>query len=93
MPFEARKVGDLEFEIFGLCILIADQTTTPIHLRLQLMPEKDKFSWGECRVGEAGENGMVRRPWGSHTKDLHALKGRSNEIDWVYRATFGEKEI
>jgi hypothetical protein len=31
-PEIARKNGDLEIEIIGLCIFIQDQTLTPLHL-------------------------------------------------------------
>ena len=93
LPLVARKTSDREAEIFGLCIIISDQTTTPIHLRLQLSSSSDEISWLECRLGEAGENGMVRDKWHDMrtTKRLHALDGRAGKIKWSYRATFGQK--
>jgi hypothetical protein len=36
IPVVARKTGEQEAEFLGLCILISDQTLTPIHLRLQV---------------------------------------------------------
>ena len=35
-PLTRKKTGVWEFELFGYCILITNQTLTPIHLRLQL---------------------------------------------------------
>src|SRR5688572_15559229 len=32
----AHKTGEGEAEIYGLCILLSDQTLTPINIRLQL---------------------------------------------------------
>ena len=57
LPFVARKVGDAEAEIFGLAILISDQTVTPFHVRLQLAVANDEVSWIECRLGERAEGG------------------------------------
>ena len=82
-PVVARKTGEGEAEIFGLCILISDQTTTPFHLRLQSSPSSDEVSWLECRLGEAGEHGMVRTPLATHLKQLIALEGKrgSDRLD------------
>lgn len=93
-PLMARKCGEREAEIFGLCILITDQTLTPIHLYLQLSPSTDEVSWLECKLGEKGEHGMTRTPWPSSSaidQLLHALAGRSDRIDWVYKVMFGHR--
>ena len=90
----ARKTGEGEAEIFGLCILISDQTLTPIHLNLQVSASGEEISWLECRLGEKGEHGMVRTPWSSSSaasRRLHALEGRAEAIEWVYKATFGDR--
>jgi hypothetical protein len=90
----ARKIGEREIEIFGLCILMSDQTMTPIHLRLQLSPTTNEVSWLELRLGERGRRGMVRMPYSSEGavyKRLHALNERGDRIEWVYKVTFGEK--
>src|SRR5262249_50006785 len=91
----ARKTGDGEAEIFGLCILLSDQTLTPIHLRLQLSPTTDEVSWLELRLGEKGQQGMVRYPYpplGSIYKRLHAMRGSSNDA-WIYKVTFGKRRM
>jgi hypothetical protein len=93
-PFLARKTGAEEAEIFGQCIFISDQTLTPLHLRLQISPDKDEVSWLECRLGEKGQHGIVRTPYHSlnaNFKRLYLLEGRADEIDWVYKVTFGRK--
>jgi hypothetical protein len=94
LPFVARKVGDAEAEIFGLAILISDQTLTPFHVRVQLAVADDEVSWIECRLGERGEDGMVRMPYGSPgklTKHVYALEDGLDRIDWVYKVTFGQR--
>jgi len=95
-PFLARKTGEGEAEIFGLCIIISDQTLTPIHLRLQTSLSGDEVSWLECRLGEKGEHGMVRTPWpaGNATSLIvQALEGRAEAIEWAYKATFGQRRL
>jgi hypothetical protein len=94
VPLVARKTGNAEAEIFGLCILISDQTLTPVHVRLQVAAYRDEVSWLECRLGERGEHGIVRTPYespGATTKRLHALAGRTERIDWLYKVTFGRR--
>jgi hypothetical protein len=93
-PHVARKIGEREIELFGLCILMSDQTMTPIHLRLQLSPTTDEVSWLELRLGERGRRGIVRMPYSSEGtvyKRLHALNQSADGIEWVYKVTFGEK--
>jgi hypothetical protein len=93
LPLMARKTGDREAEIFGVCIIISDQTLTPLHVRLQVAASTDELSWLECRLGERGKHGMVRTPYSSSAvaKRLHALDCKAHEIDWVYKATFGKR--
>jgi hypothetical protein len=90
----AHKTGEGEAEIFGLCCLMSDQTLTPIDICLQLSPTTDEVSWLELRLGEKGPAGMVRRPYppsGSIYNRLHALSGRINTIEWVYKVTLGQR--
>lgn len=91
---EARKTGEMAVELFGLCILISDQTLTPIHLQIQASNNADEVTWLECKLGEASEQGMVRTPWpnGNATNKLvEALGGRADEITWVYTVSCGSK--
>lgn len=92
-PLVASKTGEGEVEIFGLCILISDQTLVPLHLLLQIAPTVDEVSWLECRLGEAGAHGMVRTPYrlSSMDKLLCRLEARAGTFDWVYKVTFGDR--
>jgi hypothetical protein len=93
-PLVFRKTEGGEAELFGLCLLISDQTLTPIHVRLQVAVSSDEVSWLECRLGEMGDQGMMRIPYefeGPRQKRIHALEGRKDLIDWVYKVTFGER--
>jgi hypothetical protein len=91
----ARKTGPDEAEIMGLCILISDQTVTPIHVRLQVAPLGDEIRWLECNVGERGDGkaGMLRTPYNAMSgKQLARVAERRNDIDWVYRVGFGQRQ-
>ena len=96
LPILARKTRDGETEILGLCIIISDQTLTPIHVRLQVAASNDEISWLECRLGQRGKDGMVRTPYDSLSavaRRLCALDGRPDLIDWVYKVTFGHHRL
>ena len=90
-PEIARKTNECEAEIAGLCILISDQTMTPIHVRLHASQDKDEIDWLECRLGEAGADGMIRMPYGSRWLANLAVTGRLDTIEWVYCVGFGER--
>lgn len=89
----AQKTAQRGAEIYGLFIIISDQTTTPMHLRLEISPAADEFSWFEIRVGELAGGKPVREKWclDAIPKRLRALAGRTEEIDWQFRVTFGER--
>jgi hypothetical protein len=91
-PILARKTGDVEVEILGVCIIISDQRYTPFHLRLQIGASADEVYWFECRLGERGPHGMQTTPSPFLTglkKRINALEGRADQLEWVYKATFG----
>jgi hypothetical protein len=93
-PILARKTGDQEAEIFGQCCFLSDQTLTPLHLHFQISPDKDEVAWLECRLGEKGKHGIVRTRYqrlDAIFKRLYLMDGRVDEIDWVYKVTFGRK--
>jgi hypothetical protein len=94
VPVEARKTGEGEAEIFGLCCFVSDQTLTPLHLHLQVAASNDEISWLECRLGERWQEGMLRKPYRflrEMTKHIRALEGKVDLIDWVYKVTFGNR--
>lgn len=96
MPMFARKTAEAAAEIFGLCILINDQTVTPLHVCLQVAASTDAISWLECRLGARGKHGMMRMPYDSSdkmAKCIHALDGKQDQIDWVYKVTFGHRRV
>lgn len=93
-PVVAHKTGEREIELFGQCCFVSDQTLTPIHMHLQIAPCVDEISWMELRLGEMGRGGMIRMPYSTkRTRDkrLYNLIGREDEIQWVYKVTFGER--
>tara|TARA_R110002167_G_scaffold97043_2_gene256522 strand:- start:211 stop:699 length:489 start_codon:yes stop_codon:yes gene_type:complete len=91
IPLVAKRSGEREAILFGLSWLIRDQTVVPTYLQLQIDPVLDRVNWLECRIGERGPQGMLRRPGSSFDKQLYRLQGREDQIDWAYRVTYGEK--
>jgi hypothetical protein len=93
-PALAKKVGDGEIEIVGLCCFISDQTLTPLYVRLQLDATQGEVAWLECWLGEDSGNGMRRVPYSDatvHGNMLHVLR-RLDSIDWVYHVGYGERQ-
>jgi hypothetical protein len=91
LPVFARKTGELEVEIFGLCILISDQALTPIHLVVQVSPSEDEVSFLECKLGEREGNKLRRTPYRQVQRQISELNGRQNSIDWIFKVTFGQR--
>ncbi len=48
---KALRTGLNEAELIGICILISDQTLTPIHIRLRLAISSDEIEWLDCKLG------------------------------------------
>lgn len=91
IPLVADRTGEREAVFFGMSWLIRDQTVVPTYLQLQIDSAIDRVNWLECRIGERGPQGMVRRPGSSFDKQLYRLQGREDQIDWAYHVTYGEK--
>jgi hypothetical protein len=89
---EARKTGPGQAELYGMCILISDQTLTPVHIHTRVATSEEKINWMECRLGKRGEGkgDMERVPWHQwHNEPFVALPNSKERVDWVYRVTFG----
>ena len=91
----ARKTGPLEAEILGLCVLIEDQTWTPIHARIAISASTDEISWLDCKVGDRGDGqgGMRRIPYDESRvmKDLYLVSQRASDITWVFSVRVGSR--
>ena len=90
LPELARKNGDNEIEIVGLCIVLSDQTLAPLHLRLQLDPTENSVSWLECRLGQAMGDPARRVPYTTNHGRLPVL-ARLDSVDWAYHVGYGER--
>lgn len=92
-PYEALKLGTREALIFGLAEFLDDFQRAPVYARLQVSQSGQCVSWLECRVGEAGPQGMQRWPnRPAIEKQLYRLAGKQDQIDWAYQVTYGEKD-
>ena len=81
----ARKTGPLEAELLGLCLLISDQTWTPVHIHLRAAAEAEAISWVSCKLGDGGPAGkrMTRLPYESTkvSKLLFSVSEHPENID------------
>ncbi|MEX0642534.1 MAG: hypothetical protein WD468_07525 [Pirellulales bacterium] len=94
LPFVMRKTAVLEIELIGNCILITDQSLTPVHFRIQVAKDQDEICWMECRLGERTNGEMKRIPYAINPRmgPLLNVAGDVNAMDWYYAVTFGRKE-
>ncbi|MEL6195488.1 MAG: hypothetical protein AAFZ38_10635 [Myxococcota bacterium] len=90
LPETARLTEDA-LEVRGVCILIADQTTTPIELIIR-RGRADDTVFVSGRLGKADNHGrMVRVPYGSSAmgKMMSVVGQAPDSIEWVYEFTQG----
>jgi hypothetical protein len=86
----ARKTGPFEAELLGLCLLISDQTWTPLHVQLRASADADSIPWVLCRVGSrigAGRE-FTRLPYDSTkvSKLLFSVSEHPESIAWAFTA-------
>ncbi len=87
----ARKIGSETAEFVGLCILISDQTVTPVLIRLTLTSLRDSIAAYQVFLGEPGGGhlGISGPPCNSpHAQRLlDTVSARLNNIRWSYAIT------
>jgi len=95
LPTRTCKTGLYAPDVIGLCILINDQTTMPIRVRLKISPAVDEITWLECMIGEDRGHGRrpVRTPYNSDriVKQGYSVLDRADSMEWHYKVTFGDK--
>jgi hypothetical protein len=94
LPLHVQKSGERELELFGLCIIISDQTLIPVHLRLEISPISEQVSYFELKLGERKDDEMIMLPYESQShvrKRLYALIGKEETLNWAYKVSFGQK--
>lgn len=95
LPRLTRKRGEQEIETIGVCYTLSHRGgtgTLPMHLRIQASFSSDEISWFELRLGECGEDGMLRDSSHRTLNCLYLVEGDCKQIDWFWEVTFGEKE-
>lgn len=85
---EARKTGEEEAEIIGLCCYIKDSTLTPIHLLLQNSADSDEITWFVCKLGERRSPHSKLNVMINYCK---SLLSQDHDISWNYQVTYGER--
>jgi hypothetical protein len=90
----ARKIGAEAAEFAGLCILISDQTMTPVLIRFSLSSSRDSIDTYQVFLGESGGGrlGISGPPCNSPRaqKLLDNIGGRIENIRWSYITTSDE---
>jgi hypothetical protein len=95
---QAINEGRSTLRLLGTCILITDQTVTPLQARLQVAPNADSLRSLEISVGELGGGalGISGPPCnsGQAARLLHGLQNRIEleGVDWVYSVIRHENE-
>lgn len=91
--FHVEKSGEGTIELFGACELLSNFRWMLLHLRIQISTETDAVAWMECRIAEKMPGEMPKTyeaceiPWRKSARLEQSLES----IEWVYKATFGEK--
>lgn len=89
----ARKTGPAAAELVGTCILISDQTVTPLHVELALPPSGECIGSLLVRIGEAGGGRLGISGPSCNSRDarelLATLVTRLPNIAWSYEVASG----
>lgn len=89
-PASARRVGNDEIKIFGIAILISDQSVTPFMTDIVLTPGHDDVQLVRTFVGEPGGGilGISGSPYSQRriAEQIADISRRIEEIFWVYRS-------
>lgn len=91
LPLLALKTGEREIDLVGHCVLISDQSIAPLRVRVRVSRLATGIEWFECKLGQRGERGMIRRPYGEYPASkqlLGAIRGGTEQIDWAYGVEF-----
>ena len=95
LPSRITKVDENEMEVLGVCILISDQTVTPMHATFRLTPRSEDIAMATCRVGEPdrASGGLLRLPYGSADASLarSTLPDRLGMFPWLFTIEVGSE--
>ena len=92
-PVSASRPHPNELKLFGVCCFLADQTLTPIHIRLRLAGNEPAIEWFECRVGELRNGALVRAPYSmlrQMKRRIQHLGWAAEELDWAWQVHIGQ---
>lgn len=89
----ARKTGSAAAELAGTCILISDQTVTPLLMELTLSPSGECIKFFHVRIGEAGGGRLGISGPGCNSREARELLAtvatRLPSIAWSYDIASG----
>ena len=89
----ARKTGLAAAELAGTCILISDQTVTPLLTELTLCPSGECIKFFRVRLGEAGGGRLGISGPGCNSREARELLAtvttRLTSIAWAYDVANG----
>ena len=85
---KARKTSPNAVEFWGTCILISDQTVTPLYVELVLTPSAETIDSFRVRLGEQGGGKLGISGPECNSVDakqlLVSVSSRLNDIVWTY---------
>ncbi len=85
---EAIKSNEFEVILTGMCLLITDQTLTPIYLDMKIGEEINKFEWIYCKLGEIENDNLVRIPYESSKWKKLLYEFEISTMNWAFEIEY-----
>jgi hypothetical protein len=93
-PLRAESPASGRVDIYGLALLIGDQSLTPVYTELVHSSDGEGVSWVQCKMGERDASDtrpLIRAPYTAHTTStaLRQLRDRMHPIRWAFTSARG----
>jgi len=73
-----------EFEFFGMCRLMSDQTLTPLYVWVKMNQAREAFESVQIKLGEKSGKEMLKIPHAADEWSDYLDERTPEEIDWFY---------
>jgi hypothetical protein len=93
-PLRTDVISSRSIEIYGLALLISDQTLIPLYARLAASDDGEAIAWVHCKMGEldrGAERRLIRVPYEHLNREMRKLRDRADPIAWAFTALRGTR--